>query len=193
MVVFLFSTMLIDYSTVKKFAQTSPISFISPPNKFCTTTPSTDLVKSWSFTIKDIRKPNLELNLGKYTPISEENEPYTRLHNTMTKVCSLPYYALAREKANPWTFVRDSIFMNRAALKLTNLDFLFRMFTPQPFADLCGGPGGFMEFCFYRGAPSGTGVTLRKGPMDYQPPFHPAFTRVYGPDGCDGDCIFSFV
>lgn len=85
--------------------------------------------------------------------------------------------------------------MNRAALKLANLDFLFKLVSSPPtsFTDLCGGPGGFMEFCFFRRAPNGFGVTLKKGVMDYQPPFHPAFTRVYGPGSCDGDCKLLFL
>jgi hypothetical protein len=183
-----------NYLNDKKYVQTSPISFIPPPNKFITPAPSTDLVKSWTFSKEStIQKPSLELKLSQYTPISDTNESYTRLFSKMTQVCSLPYYALAREKANPWTCVRDSIFMNRAALKLANLDFLFRLISNPgaPFADLCGGPGGFMEYLFWRGAGSGVGVTLKKGVMDYQPPFHPAFKRVYGPDGEDGDCIVS--
>ncbi|CAG8597958.1 13123_t:CDS:10, partial [Funneliformis caledonium] len=66
----------------------------------------------------------------------------------------------ARQKSNPYEKVGNSIFMNRAAVKLACLDSLFgltgiKRYDPVKdnvflFADLCGGPGGFTEYLLSR-------------------------------------------
>ncbi|CAI2185435.1 14363_t:CDS:10, partial [Funneliformis geosporum] len=66
----------------------------------------------------------------------------------------------ARQKSNPYEKVGNSIFMNRAAVKLACLDSLvgltgIKRYDPVKesvflFADLCGGPGGFTEYLLSR-------------------------------------------
>lgn len=74
--------------------------------------------------------------------------------------------------------------MNRSALKLANITALLNLPPVNSFVDLCGGPGGWTEFLFFKYLPnvSGFGITL-KGPMDFKPPLHPRFKVDYGCDG----------
>jgi len=67
----------------------------------------------------------------------------------------------ARVRANPFETLRSVFFMNRAALKMANLDAIlsFGLTSPKTangaklvgdkelfyFADVCAGPGGFSE------------------------------------------------
>ncbi|CAI2164419.1 11579_t:CDS:10 [Funneliformis geosporum] len=81
----------------------------------------------------------------------------------------------ARQKSNPYEKVGNSIFMNRAAVKLACLDSLIGLTTIKRddpvkdhvfcFADICGGPGGFTEYLLWRKLSwgeqvSGWGITL---------------------------------
>ncbi|CAO3598596.1 unnamed protein product [Absidia cylindrospora] len=83
---------------------------------------------------------------------------------------------VAKTRSNPFDCIGKHIFMNRDAMKLAALDATFhltptenhsgKMFT---FADLCGGPGGFSEYLFWRvhqssgggGQARGYGMTLQ--------------------------------
>lgn len=61
----------------------------------------------------------------------------------------------------------NSRFMNRAAIKLAELDFLCKLLPSETneffFCDVCGGPGGFTEFLQWRNpAARGVGITLRE-------------------------------
>nr|CAH7758069.1 unnamed protein product [Callosobruchus chinensis] len=70
----------------------------------------------------------------------------------------------ARAKANPFETIRSVYFMNRAALKMANIDaatnFMFSRIDenehhkhhsgPFYFADICAGPGGFSEYILWR-------------------------------------------
>ncbi|XP_072399860.1 cap-specific mRNA (nucleoside-2'-O-)-methyltransferase 1 isoform X1 [Diabrotica undecimpunctata] len=70
----------------------------------------------------------------------------------------------ARAKSNPFETIRSAFFMNRAALKMANIDAVTNyMFTdvdknetfqnhegPYYFADVCAGPGGFTEYVLWR-------------------------------------------
>jgi len=67
----------------------------------------------------------------------------------------------ARVRSNPFETIRSSIFMNRAAVKIANLDAVLQFNLTNPktrsghnfvspndllyFADVCAGPGGFSE------------------------------------------------
>ncbi|XP_073835505.1 cap methyltransferase 1 [Musca autumnalis] len=91
----------------------------------------------------------------------------------------------ARSRSNPFETIRSSIFQNRAAVKMANidsmLDFMFtnpkdktgcRLLHDQEllyFADICAGPGGFSEYILYRKSweAKGFGFTL-KGPNDFK-------------------------
>eukprot|EP01135_Chromosphaera_perkinsii_P007750 Nk52_evm39s967 gene=Nk52_evmTU39s967 len=66
-----------------------------------------------------------------------------------------------RNKTNPFECVGKSIFVNRSAVKLANLDAVLKYRISQAhrdvgkhkklhFVDLCGGPGGFSEYLLWR-------------------------------------------
>lgn len=72
----------------------------------------------------------------------------------------------ARTRCNPFETINSSIFLNRAAVKMANMDSLFDFMFTNPvsedgtplvkehellyFADVCAGPGGFSEYVLWR-------------------------------------------
>uniref|UniRef100_A0A3Q4BLC1 Cap-specific mRNA (nucleoside-2'-O-)-methyltransferase 1 n=1 Tax=Mola mola TaxID=94237 RepID=A0A3Q4BLC1_MOLML len=117
----------------------------------------------------------------------------------------------ARTRSNPYEMIRGGIFLNRAAMKMGNIDYCFdNMFTnPKDsqgkpltkdregellyFGDVCAGPGGFSEYILWkrRWHAKGFGMTL-KGPCDFKlEDFYAApselFEPYYGEGGVDGD------
>ncbi|XP_014283812.1 cap-specific mRNA (nucleoside-2'-O-)-methyltransferase 1 [Halyomorpha halys] len=88
-------------------------------------------------------------------------------------------------RSNPFETIRKGIFLNRAAVKMANIDFAFdHMFTNPRyrdnspmvrenellmFADVCAGPGGFSEYILHRKNwyAKGIGFTL-KGDNDFK-------------------------
>ncbi|XP_036227972.2 cap-specific mRNA (nucleoside-2'-O-)-methyltransferase 1 isoform X2 [Bactrocera oleae] len=91
----------------------------------------------------------------------------------------------ARSRSNPFETIRSSIFLNRAAVKMANIDSMCDYMFTNPrymdgtsmlqnnellyFADICAGPGGFSEYILYRKSweAKGFGFTLR-GPNDFK-------------------------
>ena len=83
-----------------------------------------------------------------------------------------------RIKSNPYEQINKAIFLNRAAVKMANLDFLFNLTNTSEFgkksysdvepghlfyfADICAGPGGFTDYLFWRldECARGFGMTL---------------------------------
>ncbi|KAF3702856.1 Cap-specific mRNA (nucleoside-2'-O-)-methyltransferase 1 [Channa argus] len=117
----------------------------------------------------------------------------------------------ARTRSNPYETIRGGIFLNRAAMKMANIDHCFdHMFTNPKnsqghsltkdregellyFGDVCAGPGGFSEYILWkrRWHAKGFGMTL-KGPCDFKlEDFYAApselFEPYYGEGGVDGD------
>ena len=115
----------------------------------------------------------------------------------------------ARTKSNPFETIRGVFFLNRAAMKMANLDAVFDFEFTEPktidgkssvnknellyFADVCAGPGGFSEYILWRKQwkAKGFGFTL-KGKNDFKledffagPP--ESFETHYGMNGVDGD------
>ena len=116
-------------------------------------------------------------------------------------------FDIVRKKSNPYEKIGKAIFMNRAAVKMGNLDFLFNLTNsvifnkpsasdvpPESqrfyFADICAGPGGFTEYLYWRIGPNragGFGMTLA-GDHDwasdekFMVPVK-GFVRHYGEDG----------
>lgn len=97
-------------------------------------------------------------------------------------------YLKARSICNPFEEIGRSIFQNRAAVKMANLDALFDWMFTEPtsdvacFADICGGPGGFSEYVLWRtkNTIKGFGFTLR-GRNDFKLDISPKiFDRYYG-------------
>lgn len=72
----------------------------------------------------------------------------------------------ARFRSNPYETIGSVIFLNRAAVKMANIDAVFDFMFTKPktpdgvsaidkkeilyFADVCAGPGGFSEYVLYR-------------------------------------------
>ncbi|XP_060610056.1 cap-specific mRNA (nucleoside-2'-O-)-methyltransferase 1 [Anolis sagrei] len=117
----------------------------------------------------------------------------------------------ARTRSNPYEMIRGVFFLNRAAMKMANLDYVFDSMFTNPkdshgkplvkdrdaellyFADVCAGPGGFSEYVLWRKKwhAKGFGMTL-KGPNDFKlEDFYAApselFEPYYGEGGIEGD------
>lgn len=115
----------------------------------------------------------------------------------------------ARTRSNPYETIRGGIFLNRAAMKMANIDAVTNFIFTDPrskdeshlvepnelfyFADVCAGPGGFSEYILWRKkcAAKGFGFTL-KGPNDFKlEDFFAAsseyFEPHYGVGGYKGD------
>lgn len=106
-------------------------------------------------------------------------------------------FLLARSKCNPFEKIRNSIFLNRSAVKMANLDaILGYMFTDprygnnEPmltngsvlyFADCCAGPGGFSQYVLWRKKMQaiGFGFTLRNQNDFKLDQFFPGSTNSY--------------
>lgn len=79
----------------------------------------------------------------------------------------------ARKHSNPYETIRGAIFLNRAAVKMANIDkacnFMFTNLKPLGnnellyFADVCAGPGGFSEYVLWKKKwhAKGFGLTLK--------------------------------
>ena len=116
----------------------------------------------------------------------------------------------ARTRSNPFETIRGAFFLNRAAMKMANLDAICDyMFTnptsdngnslvgrdePLYFADVCAGPGGFSEYVLWRKKwrSKGFGFTLRNTGHDFKmDDFYAggpeSFEPHYGVNGVDGD------
>ncbi|XP_076874850.1 cap-specific mRNA (nucleoside-2'-O-)-methyltransferase 1 [Brachyhypopomus gauderio] len=117
----------------------------------------------------------------------------------------------ARTRSNPYETIRGAFFLNRAAMKMANMDHVFDYMFTNPkdssgkplirdkmsellyFGDVCAGPGGFSEYVLWRKHwhAKGFGMTL-KGANDFKlEDFYAApselFEPYYGEGGIDGD------
>lgn len=117
----------------------------------------------------------------------------------------------ARTRSNPYETIRGAFFLNRAAMKMANMDHVFDYMFTNPkdsqgkvqtrdkegellyFGDVCAGPGGFSEYVLWRRRwhAKGFGMTL-KGSNDFKlEDFYAApselFEAYYGEGGIDGD------
>nr|XP_050847313.1 cap-specific mRNA (nucleoside-2'-O-)-methyltransferase 1 [Vespula vulgaris] len=108
----------------------------------------------------------------------------------------------ARTRSNPYETIRGAFFLNRAAVKMANMDkacdFLFTKPTNLKnnellyFADVCAGPGGFSEYVLWRKKwhAKGFGFTLKNENDfklgDFYAGSPETFHTFYGPKG-DGD------
>jgi hypothetical protein len=80
-----------------------------------------------------------------------------QLNNSKDKISRIPKdkYYIARDEANPYELVGKPLFMNRSAIKIANLDHICDILPDDSeshfnFGDICGGPGGFSEFLFWK-------------------------------------------
>lgn len=130
-------------------------------------------------------------------------ELYEELVSAKKRSLALPEYDKKRDEANPFHFLGKSLFLNRAAVKLANLDYVFNLSNHTAgqgeyqttiaessyfsFCDLAGGPGGFTQYLLWRRPLStGYGITLKtKDRLDWDPQVtqNSRFTITYGKDG----------
>lgn len=104
----------------------------------------------------------------------------------------------ARDETNPFEKIGRSIFMNRAAIKLANIDavhhitnhvFTFDQQTSQDnftFCDIAAGPGGFTQYLQFRFPNTiGIGMTLKSNTLDWNKTLLDTtrFDIFYGNDG----------
>jgi len=119
-----------------------------------------------------------------------------------------PYYYQARDFVYPFANIGNSLFINRAAIKMANVDAIYNLTKhttsplyessrgPFTFLDIAGGPGGFTEYIFWRRPDAdGYGITLAdiEG-LDWAPRIYSSgkkFGIFRGPDG-SGDIIAHF-
>ncbi|KAG7308575.1 hypothetical protein JYU34_005791 [Plutella xylostella] len=113
----------------------------------------------------------------------------------------------ARFRSNPYETIGSVIFLNRAAVKMANIDAAFDFMFTKPtkkengesalskkeilyFADVCAGPGGFSEYVLYRKGwrSKGFGFTL-KGSNDFKlSDFYAGTAETFNPYyGVEGD------
>lgn len=89
------------------------------------------------------------------------------------------YFIEARNEANPYEEIQNSIFANRAGIKIANTDAVFhltgdfsfgspRVFDKLTFADIAAGPGAFTQYIQWRCPNSfGFGMTLKHKTLDW--------------------------
>lgn len=107
-----------------------------------------------------------------------EPEDYSAFQERKVEIGKYPrsQFEAARDKANPFENLGRSIFMNRASIKLANIDAAFRFgltyhigaymhySTPGPFkfCDIGGSPGGFVQYIQWRRNDAmGYGISLK--------------------------------
>lgn len=109
------------------------------------------------------------------------------------------HFLAARAVTNRFESLGKHIFLNRSAMKLATLDYIFQWTFGQSerqddfsFADLCGGPGGFSEYLLWRMTQNGQkghgyGITLKDAinNCDWRLPLNlcSSMTICYGEDG----------
>ena len=117
-------------------------------------------------------------------------------------------YRALNKIVNPFEKLGNSIFMNRAALKIADIDayynftyhvsgyFDYKTYGPFKFCDIAAGPGGFTEYIQFRRPESvGFGITLKTTDSfawNFKRIDKKRFFEYYGPTtDCDGD-IFKY-
>lgn len=131
------------------------------------------------------QRPNLVSRINFTERIDTENLPpifisdpedYNHLQDLREEAgrYPIPQYEAARSATNPYEKLGNSIFFSRAAVKLANIDALYKLTehigaymnytTPLQFkfADLAGGPGAFTQYIQWRRDEAmGYGMTLK--------------------------------
>lgn len=105
----------------------------------------------------------------------------------------------ARFRSNPYETIGSVIFLNRAAVKMANIDAVFDFMFTSPkkqngedaldkkellyFADVCAGPGGFSEYVLYRRGwrAKGFGFTLKASNDFKLSDFYAGTTETFNP------------
>lgn len=99
-------------------------------------------------------------------------------------------FKAARDATNPFEKIGKSGFKNRAAVKLANINAVYKLVpefieadTALLFCDVAGGPGGFTQYLFYTAPQAfGYGITLRDKKLDWDLNYY-RFDKFYGQSG----------
>ncbi|KAJ3215919.1 FtsJ methyltransferase domain-containing protein 2 [Clydaea vesicula] len=190
------ASLIYNYDEDPDYIKQTAISYIPPPNRhldfkepeeICFTLESSESLDVNFEKLLSIKTEKfLELDFSIFSDKNDLNE-LLKLKETLSKIPS-HIFQINRKKANPTEFCSVSIFQNRSAVKLANLDYALinfrRKYNFNSFLDLCSGPGGFTEYLYWRVGFNlkGLGITL-KGVQDFKPPLHPNFKPFYGKDG----------
>jgi 23S rRNA U2552 (ribose-2'-O)-methylase RlmE/FtsJ len=127
---------------------------------------------------KRISSDILQGLIAKYSPLIPQllQIPTQIPTNSLLEYLKEEYGNLSQRlrRNNPFESVGNSIFLNRAAIKLANIDAIYHLTglisnyvrktvdNIFKFCDLAGGPGGFSEYLLYRCPQSlGYGITLK--------------------------------
>ncbi|XP_013416099.1 cap-specific mRNA (nucleoside-2'-O-)-methyltransferase 1 [Lingula anatina] len=142
--------------------------------------PSIDTMESW------MREGKKKLTIDDETQFCTESVLQDVLKcKSMFDILEPEEMRRARTRSNPYETIRGAIFLNRAAVKMANMDAVLDFMFTNPkdregrsvvgpnellyFADVCAGPGGFSEYILWRKKwhAKGFGFTL-KGPCDFK-------------------------
>lgn len=168
------------------FKQPAPLVYPSINEGWYTETHQTTLNPLFSF----------ESTLSGPPPVFGDSTRYQVLQRVKDAFDTEGFIA-ARDAMNPFEYIGRSIFINRAAVKLANIDAVHHVtediFTfdqrqslkPFTFCDVAAGPGGFTQYLQYRFPNAkGYGMTLRNEKLDWSTKFldMTRFTPFYGTD-----------
>ncbi|CEG49580.1 FtsJ-like RNA methyltransferase [Plasmopara halstedii] len=148
-----------------------------------------DRTKDIIHEVGEIRKQLIDLTL--LQELKQEKEKFDELVSSE--------FLTARTATNQFESLGRYHFINRSAMKLANLDYIFQWTYSLKergdkfsFADICGGPGGFSEYLLWKMDQiaiegHGYGITLKDAAndCDWRLPtrFRKSMTICYGEDG----------
>lgn len=121
-----------------------------------------------------------------------DEEWYNILTRIKSKYDHSDFYK-ARKICNPFEYLSNSIFMNRAAIKLANIDSVIKLPKVDTFCDVAAGPGGFTQYIQFRYPNAvGFGMTLKTQDDDWNVKLldMKRFTTIYGPKKDDNGDLY---
>lgn len=119
------------------------------------------------------------------------------VYNTLSEVKKKydhSYFLGARNACNPFEKLSNSAFMNRAAIKIANIDSVVKLPKVDTFCDIAAGPGGFTQYIQYRYPSSyGYGMTLKTPKDDWNIDLlnTKRFEAIYGPNKDDNGDLYA--
>lgn len=164
-------------------------------------------IDSYTFTLDKHQSLQLGLEFiplaeGTTPPVYCDIEKYYDLQDQKDRFQNYTEKQLTQARAlvDPFGELGRSIFHNRAAVKLANIDAVLNVTAPRVegtapkdypllFCDIASGPGSFTQYLQYRyPLAKGYGITLREPSLDWKSSIidQSRFTAWYGPSG-DGD------
>lgn len=168
------------------FKQDRPIIHKISPSEWYQQENNIKLTPGYTHVNINVGQPAIYCDINKYQVLQQVKDAF----NTEG-------FIEARDETNPFEYIGRSIFINRAAIKLANIDAvnhvtntIFTFDNKQSdksltFCDIAAGPGGFTQYMQYRFPNSkGFGITLKHDKLDWSTKFidMTRFNPFYGPD-----------